>query len=96
MSSNTGVRSLTGFFLKAKVEEFQKTKPQNGSFILSDILGSKWPDECLPFYEMYGFRDKVAGAEMGKVLSKVAKGLGLKSQKEKRFGKVDAITRYFF
>ena len=86
------IRNLTEAFLISKVLEAKR----NGKvdFILPELLGSDWPDECKPFYTMYG-NEKTAGCEMGKLLGKVGRVLGLKMQKEDRRGKKDAITRYF-
>ena len=90
------IRILTKRSLKLDVIEYRANHPEKDSAIISDILGSSWGDAYMPFYQMYGENGKVAGQEMGRLLSQVAKDLGLKSIKVNRFGKRDAITRYFF
>lgn len=89
------IRLMTRNCLKLAVIEYRDHNPDRGSFILPDVLGSNWTEEFMPFYSLYGV-DRVAGQEMGKLLSVVAKDLGLRNTKENRFGKKDAITRYFF
>jgi len=89
------IRNLTAAFLEAAIRQF---KPRTGKddFTMPDLLGTSWPAECLPFYQLYNGRGGVAGHEMGKLLKVVADRLGLHSQKEDRFGKKAAITRYFY
>ena len=89
------IRLFTLKCLMLEVLQFPKKNPAKGSFILSDLLGNHWAEEFKPFWELYG-TEKVRGQEMGKLLSKVAKELSLRNIKENRFGKKDAITRYFF
>ena len=95
-ATRTQIRNLTEHSLLLRVLKFQANNPQKGSFILSDVLGTSWDDEFIPFYNLYDQNGPIAGQEMGKLLSKVAKRLQLRSTKENRFGKVNAITRYFF
>ena len=90
------VRLLTKGNLKLAVLEFGKNNPGKGSFILSDVIGTRWDAQFVPFYTLYNENGKVAGQEMGKLLSRVGDELGLKAVKENRFGKKDAINRYFF
>lgn len=82
--------------LKLEIIEYRADHPECGSFIMPDLLGTQWGRAYLPFYELYEENNKTARQEMGKLLSDVAKDMGLRSVKENRFGKKDAITRYFF
>jgi len=88
------VRKLTKNSLKLQVIEIQRKKII-GSFIMSDLLGKDWSGEYEPFYKLYEKNNSIAGQEMGKLLAQVCRELKLKSQKELRFGKKDAITRYY-
>lgn len=92
------VRGLTKNSVKAAVFDFGKRNPDKGSFVLSDLpdLGTYWGPMYVPFFKLYGESRKVAAQEMGKILSLVADEMGLRRVKENRFGKKDAITRYFF
>jgi hypothetical protein len=90
------LRVLTKNSLMLRVLRFERNNKDKGSFILTDIAGTIWDQDFIPFFEMYEKNGRVAGQEMGKLLAAVAKELGLKSQKENRFGKKNAITRYFF
>lgn len=87
------VRLLTEKSLRLAITEFKETG--KGSFVLPDLIGSRWDLEYMPFYDLYA-NDKVAGQEMGKLLSKIAADLKLTNRKENKRGKKDAITRYFF
>jgi hypothetical protein len=86
------IRSLTESYLIKKVTERRAAGPS--SFTLPDLIGSDWPAECKPFYGLYG-NDKTAGCEMGKLLGQVGRKLGLHMKREDKYGKKDAITRYF-
>lgn len=86
------IRVLTAAFLERQIRLHKQTG--KGSFLLPDLVGTRWPVELIPFYSIYN-NNKVAAQEMGKLLGRVAGELGLSSKKENRFGKVDAITRYF-
>jgi len=88
------VRKFTRAVLMLKVMEVQR-RGVLGSFILSDLLGEKWSSEYEPFYQLYN-KKSIAGQEMGKLLASVCGELNLRGQKENRYGKRDAITRYFF
>ena len=94
--SRDRVRLLTKQALKLTVIEYRDNNPGKGSFVLTDILHSRWEPPFMPFYEVYEENGKVAGQEMGKLLGVVAAELKLKSLKESKFGKEKAITRYFF
>lgn len=87
------IRSLTAAFLEKRIREFEASG--RGSFLLPDLLGSSWPEECEPFWSMYESQ-KVAGQEMGRLLRSVCLAMGLTGIKENRFGKSKAITRWFF
>jgi len=92
----TTIRELTLAYLTYMLRRYRQRHPGKISVILSDVAGSSWDAPLMPFYNLYGGRGRVAGAEMGKLFSKAAKELGMDSRKEDRFGKKDAITRYFF
>ena len=94
--SRDRVRLLTKKALKLAVLEFREANRDKGSFLLTDILTSHWDTPFQPFYEVYEENGKVAGQEMGKLLGVVASEMGLKSLKESKYGKEEAITRYFF
>lgn len=87
------IRLLTEKSLKLAVREYKDSG--KGSFVLPELIGSNWGVEYMPFYHLYG-NDKVAGQEMGKLLSKVADEFKLDRRPENKRGKKDAITRYFF
>jgi len=87
------VRNLTRAYVEAKIHE--RRRKGLGSFILPDLVGSVWPPELGLFYDLYG-KEKVAAAELGKILVKVARDVGLVSKTEDRRGKKDAITRHYF
>jgi hypothetical protein len=86
------IRSLTEAFLIKKVVERRAAGPS--SFTLPDLIGTNWPPECTPFYGLYN-NDRTAGCEMGKLLGNVGRKLGLKMVREDKYGKKEAITRYF-
>lgn len=86
--------ALTESYLKLKIREYEETG--KGSFILSDLIRTNWDYPLVPFYEMYGKNQKTAGTQMGKLLKKVAIEMGLAHKRENRFGRKDAITRYFY
>lgn len=90
------IRTLTYKAVKASIYDFERMG--RGSFVITDLpgLGARWDSQFVPFYNLYNQNGKVAGQEMGKILSSVAKELGLRSVKENKRGKRDAITRYFF
>lgn len=92
----TEIRALTANSLRLEILKFKTNRPAQGSFIISDLIGTIWSTEYMPFYRLYGGNGKVAGQEMGKLLSRVAREMGLRSIKENRFEKRDAITRYLF
>ena len=95
--NKNAIKQLVARSVGLAILEFKKTNSAKGSFILSDLpgLGTNWDEIYAPFYSLYG-NYKVSAQEMGRLLGDVARSMGLESKKESRFGKKDAITRYFF
>ena len=93
MLSKAVVLSLTEGFVMSRIHAVQGKLT---SYTLPELLGSVWPDECMPFFELYDRNTRVAGSEMGKLLFRVCTRLSIVPKKEDRRGKKDAITRYFF
>jgi hypothetical protein len=94
--SREAVRELTRAWVVKRIEGMRNLV-EVASFILSDpaMCGTVWPEELVPFYELYG-NPKTAACEMGKLIAQEAKRLGLNSRAEPRFGKENAITRHSF
>jgi hypothetical protein len=86
------VRKLTEGFLTARVLEARAMGKKD--FTLPELIGSQWPSECAPFRTLYK-SNRVAGCELGKILGNVGRKLGLQVKRENKYGKKDAITRYF-
>lgn len=90
--SREAVRELMAGYLTRKL---MLAKKRMSSVTLPELLGFPWPVECAPFYDMYD-DEQTAGREMGKLLSRTARELGIESKTEDRRGRRDAITRYYF
>jgi hypothetical protein len=86
------VHNLTEGLIMKKIHEMQGKKD---SFTVPELLGFPWPKDTLPFYSLYG-TERVAGAEMGKLVKRVCVSMGLTSKAEDRRGKENAITRHYF
>ena len=86
------VHSLTEGLIMKLVHDL---RGRSTSFTVPELLGFPWPEETKPFYSLYG-TEKVAGAEMGKLVKRVCGKIGLVSKGEGRRGKDNAITRHYF
>lgn len=95
MVTATTVRRLTTSYVQVAVLEYKCKHPERGSFTMPDVIPTEWPAELMPLWGLYQ-NGKVAGQQLGKVVAQVAATMGLESKLEARFGKKDAITRYFF
>ena len=85
------IRSLTENYLVGRVIQARANGVKN--FTMPELIGSKWPDELIPFCNLYK-SERTAGCELGKLLGRVGSRLGLSSKREDRRGRKDAITRY--
>ena len=86
------VHNLTEGLIMKKIYELRGKK---ASFTVPELLGFPWSEETKPFYSLYG-TEKVAGAEMGKIVKRVCSSMGLVSKAESRRGKENGITRHYF
>ena len=90
------VRILIKNALMVEIPKYQKAHPEAKGFTMPELLGYLWAYPFHLLYLEYGSNQEVAAHEMGRLLSLTAKELGMRSVKEDRRGKKNAITRHFF